>query len=491
MAEIRIWPIEGIAGLEANPEGLSASEIPGIRAVWTDQQKRLKDSAQLTDFTEKLSREWAIETGILENLYDIERGVTQTLIEHGFQSELLQHGSTNKPTAFVINLLNDQKNALDGVFQFVKNERGLSLSYIKQLHDALLRSQKTTEAVDSLGNYKDVELIKGDWKKHPNSPKRNGDTFHYCPPEHTASEMERLIAVYAEQLEQDLPSEVRAAWLHHRFTQIHPFQDGNGRVARALASLVLIKDGLFPMVVTRDDRIAYLEALETADKGDLKPFINLIVKCQIAQFRKASTISESIQLDDSVQTALDQLSRATERAAEERQAELYKVIVFADQLRDNLNSRMEEIVPAVTSALKNLYNEVTVYVAESDPENDFWFRNQIIENAKNHLHYFAGLREHRSWVSLVMKLSQRQKIRLVFTLHDIGRPFNGSLICAPFLDVKDWEDEGDSQTSLIPVAEEGFVFFYNEEKERLLKRFELWREKVLSVALKELTRNLG
>ena len=32
--------------------------------------------------------------------------------------------------------------------------------------------------------------------------------------------------------------EIEATWLHHRFTQIHPFQDGNGRVARALASLV-------------------------------------------------------------------------------------------------------------------------------------------------------------------------------------------------------------------------------------------------------------
>ena len=42
----------------------------------------------------------------------------------------------------------------------------------------------------------------------------------------------------------------------------------------------------------------------------------------------------------------------------------------------------------------------------------------------------------------------------------------------------------------MPVTEEGFVFFYNEAKDRLLARFTPWREGVLKVALKELTQNL-
>jgi len=53
--------------------------------------------------------------------------------------------------------------------------------------------------------------------------------------------MQCLIEWYREH-ENRLSVEVRAAWLqHHRFTWIHPFQDGNGRVARALASLVFLK----------------------------------------------------------------------------------------------------------------------------------------------------------------------------------------------------------------------------------------------------------
>jgi hypothetical protein len=112
-----IWnPETGITDFDVKPQQLAASEIPGIKAVWADQRKRLEGSEQLTDFTERLSREWAIETGIIENLYEIERGVTQTLIEHGFHAELLRQNATNKPREYVLDLLRDQKDALDGIF---------------------------------------------------------------------------------------------------------------------------------------------------------------------------------------------------------------------------------------------------------------------------------------------------------------------------------------------------------------------------------------
>ncbi|MXY97824.1 MAG: Fic family protein [Gemmatimonadetes bacterium] len=266
---VPIWnPDTGIEDFEIEPNDLSSSEIPGIKTIWTEQQERLKDTAQLSDFTEKLSREWAIETGIIENLYEIDRGVTQTLIEHGFQSELLSHGSTNKPRDNVIRLLNDQKEALDGVFAFVKSDRTLTTSYVKELHAALLRNQRTAEVLDVHGKMVEVQLIRGAWKTHPNHPKRNGVTYYYCPPEQVDSEMDRLIEMHQAHVSNGVSAEVQAAWLHHRFTQIHPFQDGNGRVVRAIASLVLVKDGLFPLVVRRDDRSRYLETLEAADRGN-------------------------------------------------------------------------------------------------------------------------------------------------------------------------------------------------------------------------------
>lgn len=492
MTEANIQPIwnsqTGITDLETDPATLSASEIPGIKAVWTDQRTRLKGTSQLSDFTERLSREWAIETGVIENLYEIERGVTETLIERGFQAELLSHGSTNRPREYVLQLLRDQKEALDGVFDFVKNKRLLSVSYIKELHAALLRSQETTEGIDAQGRFVEIPLIKGTWKTQTNYPKRDGVTFAYCAPEHVAAEMDRLVTIHNDQVTKNVPSEVQAAWLHHRFTQIHPFQDGNGRVARAIASLVLVKDGLFPLVVTRDDKPAYLDALEAADNGNLKPLIDMIAKLQITQFRKATAVSEAILAQDDVAAILGGLLKAADKVAAKKLEALRGVFNLARSLQDDLDARMKAIMPGVTAALQKVERMGTSFVTQSHEETSHYFRAQIIENAKFHLHYFVDTSEYRAWIALNMNWSRRA--RLVFAFHGIGKPFNGSLICAPFLEFRDTDEESQVRTAFVPVAEEGFVFFYNEDKDRLLARFAPWREGVLKVALKELTQNL-
>ena len=484
-----IWnPETGITELEVDPRALSASEIPGIKAIWADQRTRLRGTSQLSDFTEKLSREWAIETGAIENLYEIERGVTQTLIEHGFQAELLSHGSTNKPRDYVLQLLRDQKEALDGVFDFVASKRPLSVSYIKELHAALLRSQNVTDGVDALGRCVEVSLIKGDWKTQPNYPVRDDVTYIYCPPEHVSSEMDRLVAIHTEHVARAVPSEVQAAWLHHRFTQIHPFQDGNGRMARAIASLVLVKDGLFPLVVTGADKPAYIEALESADAGELKPLIDMTAKLQIVQFTKASSISGAILVQDDVQALLEGLIKAADKVAADKLKALRRVFHLATELEEDLISRLESIIPNITMALQKVSRTGNAFVARSTQDTDYYFRAQIFENAKFHLRYYVDTNEHRSWVALNMNWARRA--RLVFAFHGIGRPFNGSLICAPFLEIRDTDDEGQVRSAFIPIAEEGFVFFYNEASDRLLSRFRHWREGAIRIAIKELAQNL-
>ena len=105
-------------------------------------------------------------------------------------------------------------------------------------------------------------MLQGEFKKQENNPKRDdGVIFIYCPPEQVDTEIEKLIAIYKDLEIKQLNPIIKAAWFHHAFTTIHPFQDGNGRMARLLASLVLIKDGLFPLTVRRQDRKEYIDRL--------------------------------------------------------------------------------------------------------------------------------------------------------------------------------------------------------------------------------------
>jgi Fic family protein len=70
-----------------------------------------------------------------------------------------------------------------------------------------------------------------------------------------------------------------ASVLHHKLVFIHPFDDGNGRVSRLLANLILISHGYTLTVVKTVDRKKYCDALEKADNGNLKPFANFMARC--------------------------------------------------------------------------------------------------------------------------------------------------------------------------------------------------------------------
>ncbi len=75
-----------------------------------------------------------------------------------------------------------------------------------------------------------------------------------------------------------LPAPIRSAVLHAWLTHIHPFIDGNGRTARAIGNLELIRAGYPPIIIKKKERDQYLEALaESDDGGDIRAFIELII----------------------------------------------------------------------------------------------------------------------------------------------------------------------------------------------------------------------
>ena len=262
-------------------------------------------------------------------------------------------------------------------------------------------------------------------------------------------------------------------------------------MARALTSLVLIQHGLFPLVVTRDDRTAYLDALEAADDGDLKLLVDLIATLQRVQFRKAVTLAETVLSDKTdVGAMLDGLLKAADKTAVERRQELERVFDIAGAVKERLRERLDEIAPGVRNALLRITTSATARVGIGDGETGHWYRAQIIQNAKHHLGYFVNFGEFRSWVALHMTWERRA--RLVFAIHGIGHGFTGSLICAPFLEIldEDEDEDGHRRSTLVPVAEEGFIFFYNDTEEAVLKRLQPWLENVLKITLKQLTENL-
>ncbi|MHB8172287.1 MAG: Fic family protein [Thermincolia bacterium] len=180
----------------------------------------------------------------------------------------IQYGDTNIPPTKLMKYLYDHFDAIDFVFDLVKENRAITKSFILELHQLITSNQDYTEAIDSLGKIIQVELLRGQFKKHENNPKKSdGVVFLYCPPVHVESEIDKLLDIYYMLEKRKVHPIIKAAWFHHGFVQIHPFQDGNGRMARLLASLILIKEDLFPFTVNRIEKKRYIDGLEMADKG--------------------------------------------------------------------------------------------------------------------------------------------------------------------------------------------------------------------------------
>lgn len=68
----------------------------------------------------------------------------------------------------------------------------------------------------------------------------------------------------------------RAVIAHHGFLAVHPFLDGNGRTARLLLNLMLLRGGFPPALLLQEWRLGYLEALSQADRGRYNPLLNLL-----------------------------------------------------------------------------------------------------------------------------------------------------------------------------------------------------------------------
>jgi len=120
-------------------------------------------------------------------------------------------------------------------------------------------------------------LRHGEYKSDPNNVTlADGTTHWYAPVLDTPSEMHRLMEELRSNAFVAAHPVLQAAFAHHALTAIHPFADGNGRVARALASVFTYRVAGIPLVIFSDQQERYWDALAAADLGRITPFVTFM-----------------------------------------------------------------------------------------------------------------------------------------------------------------------------------------------------------------------
>ena len=482
--------------------GYDFSEIDALHRRWL-AIKRERDEVSpgaYSAFLERLTRSWAIETGIIEGLYTLDRGLTATLVMRGISVDLIERDSTDMEPRELVRILDDHQNAVRGVYSQIRQGRPITRIAIQQIHETLTRSQPTFRAIDQFGRWFDAQLHHGQFKKLPNNPTRSDGTIHeYCPPEQVESEMDNLLAWYNEYLQYPelYHPLLTSAWLHHRFTQIHPFEDGNGRVVRTLLTWHLVKEDYLPATVKRDDRVDYIGALEEADHGNLLPFVDFLVRLQqrtiIEAVAEPYAAEPPVLIDDAVEYLAGRVTVQNAKSEDDRRS----ANAIARILRDYASDWMEWQAEKIRARLEQAGSFVQSSVFRSGTENKEPRYDRELAHVTLSAGYPVNPNEDRLFAELSLapgRLTRQPKLIFVVSVHHAGHDFTGIMAAHVFGRFEHYRYDKDDHYLEEPTAAftdywygtgDPFIFTLEDAEDVLLPRFAKWIEKHLASVLRD------
>jgi Fic family protein len=233
-------------------------QMESLRPISEDAEKRIMQKFRL---------DWNYHSNAIEG----------NQLTYGETISFLMHGLTAKGKPFKDHLdLRGHNNAINYLFQILTDGRGFTEMDIRELHKIILVEPYASRAITSDGQETQKIIEIGTYKTTPNHVRtQTGEIHYYATPEETPALMNDLMQwLHQANRDKTIHPVVIAALFHHRFVAIHPFADGNGRMARILMNLILMQQRHLPVIVPQKDRNDYYDALAKADVNDFEPFIN-------------------------------------------------------------------------------------------------------------------------------------------------------------------------------------------------------------------------
>ena len=219
----------------------------------------------------------AFDSGAIEGLYPADQGFTITA---AFQASAWEAG-LHERGAVTEELVAGQLRGYELALDCATGHRPVTEVWIRSLHEVVSAGQETYTVRTAVGTQEQA-LPRGAYKSTSNHVALADGQFHaYAPPGDVPTEMHRLVTELSTPRFEAAHPVLQAAYAHHALAQIHPFADGNGRVARIVASVFLFRSQSIPLVVFTGQREQYVQALRQADGGNRSVFADFIMDCAV------------------------------------------------------------------------------------------------------------------------------------------------------------------------------------------------------------------
>jgi Fic family protein len=229
--------------------------LNALRPISADQELRI---------WQKFRLDWNFHSNHLEG-NSLTYGETKSLLLHNITAQ-------GKPLKDHLEITGHNEALLE-IQEAVKQQRPITESFLRQLHTLILKERYQVDAQTAQGQSTRKWVEVGQYKTQPNHViTATGEMFRFAEPFEVAAKMEALVQEANSKCSTPEEGLLLAAKLHYQFVLIHPFDDGNGRMARILMNLVLMRCGFPPAIIKTQEKEAYFSALRQADGGQFEVF---------------------------------------------------------------------------------------------------------------------------------------------------------------------------------------------------------------------------
>lgn len=366
-------------------------------------------------------------------------------LSYGETKALILFGTTAQAKPLKDHLeMTGHDEAIKYIEEVINQKRPLTEQFIRELHKMLLKEpyEVNAETPDGKPTKKRIQI--GQYKTTPNHVKTStGEMFYFASPEETPAKMEELINWYREEFKKKKVDAILfATEFHYRFVRIHPFDDGNGRIARLLMNFILMQKGFPPAIIKTEDKQNYFNALQQADAGDIEYFFNYICEREIESLELMLSGARGEDIDD--EDDLDKKIKLLRQKLGQEPTAKVKVRRTPANIKSTVENRIKPLILALEERMTDFDSffksrAISIYFDDRKfnghnfvVELNKYCKSYLFPNLDKKMHLghirfesiFMGLRNSKENTSL-------KGITLTFTFHDLVYELSGSGLKKP------------------------------------------------------------